>query len=117
VTVRPAVPFVVAAVVVGAATAGALCRWAAVSSPVWLWLAAVNVGTAAMYAYDKAAARWRVRRVPEMVLHGLTLLGGTPAALLHQRILRHKTQKTSFRRWFAAILVVQAAIIAVLLRR
>ena len=49
-----------------------------------------------VYAYDKSAARNRQRRTPERTLHLLALLGGWPGALVAQKRLRHKTQKTSF---------------------
>jgi uncharacterized membrane protein YsdA (DUF1294 family) len=81
---------------------------------VWIsWLIAINVATAIAYAYDKTAAcrtpQWP--RVPERALHTLAILGGTPAAFASQQILRHKTIKPSFRVWFWAIVVLQAAII------
>jgi uncharacterized membrane protein YsdA (DUF1294 family) len=81
----------------------------------WLsWLIAINVATAIAYTYDKTAAcrtpQWR--RVPERALHMLAILGGTPAAFASQQVLRHKTIKPSFRVWFWAITVLQAAMIA-----
>ena len=77
----------------------------------WLlvYLAGVNAATFLLYAYDKGAAGkaggWT--RVPERVLHGAALLGGSPAALLAQSALRHKTLKRPFRTWFVAICVAQ----------
>lgn len=53
--------------------------------------------TFALYALDKAAAANQRRRVAERTLHLLTLAGGWPGALLGQRLLRHKTRKTSFQ--------------------
>ena len=76
----------------------------------WLiaYLAGVNASTILLYAYDKAAAiRGTWVRVPERVLHGAALAGGTPAALLAQGVLRHKTIKPSFRAGFFAIVVLQ----------
>lgn len=71
-------------------------------------LAGVNVATLLLYAYDKAAAvRGGWVRVPERVLHGLALAGGTPAALLAQAAFRHKTLKRPFRARFVAICLVQ----------
>ncbi|MFB9867695.1 DUF1294 domain-containing protein [Vreelandella sulfidaeris] len=49
------------------------------------------------YAVDKKAAINRRRRVSEKTLHLLGVLGGWPGALLAQRRLRHKTQKTMFQ--------------------
>jgi uncharacterized membrane protein YsdA (DUF1294 family) len=78
----------------------------------WLWsyLVAINVATFVLYGYDKAAAGGG-RRVPEIVLHGAELLGGTPAAFVAQRLFHHKTQKTSFQVRFWIIVAVQAAVV------
>jgi uncharacterized membrane protein YsdA (DUF1294 family) len=78
------------------------------------YLAGVNLATLLLYAYDKsAAARGGGRtRVPERVLHGAAFLGGTPAALLAQAVLRHKTVKRSFRASFLVICVVQLLALA-----
>ena len=79
------------------------------------WLAGVNVATLVLYAYDKAAAsRGGWLRVPEGILHAAALAGGTPAAFLMQRLVRHKTLKPAFRRTFAAIVVVQLFALAAL---
>lgn len=75
----------------------------------WLWayLLAINIGTFALYAYDKSVAGGMRLRVPEVVLHVLALLGGTPAAFIGQQALRHKTIKGSFQAWFIGIVVLQ----------
>lgn len=57
------------------------------------------------YAFDKAAAmndRWRTR---ENTLHLLSLAGGWPAALIAQRMFRHKTHKEEFQSsfWFTVL--------------
>jgi uncharacterized membrane protein YsdA (DUF1294 family) len=82
----------------------------------WLWsyLIAVNVATFALYGYDKAAAGRGGRRVPETVLHGAELLGGTPAAFVGQRVFHHKTQKSSFQVRFWIIVAVQIAVVILL---
>src|SRR4051812_37350769 len=41
------------------------------------WLVAVNLVAFAYYGYDKSCARASSRRVPELVLHGLALAGGS----------------------------------------
>ena len=65
----------------------AVLAWHAVMSPVAFFA----------YAWDKAAARRRgARRVPEMRLHLLALLGGWPGAWLARGWLRHKTEKAGF---------------------
>jgi uncharacterized membrane protein YsdA (DUF1294 family) len=96
-------------VIVGAGVALAL-EW---TMPAWVGaVAGINLATVALYGYDKRAASTNRLRVPENVLHLAALLGGSPAALLSQRMFRHKTSKTSFRIWFWLIVVVQLAAIA-----
>ena len=83
----------------------------------WLaaYLAGVNVATLVLYAYDKAAAsRGGWLRVPEGVLHAAALIGGTPAAVVAQHVLRHKRLKPSFRRVSVVIGAVQVLAIAAL---
>lgn len=79
----------------------------------WFWLLdyliAVNVAAFALYGYDKRAAQGDRLRVPERVLHGVELLGGTPGAFLAQRVFHHKTRKVSYRIVFWLIFAVQAA--------
>ena len=74
--------------------------------PLWAYLAAVNIVTFLNYAYDKSVSGRRHSRVPEGVLHLLALAGGSPAALLAQLMLRHKTLKRSFqiRFWLSVVL-------------
>jgi uncharacterized membrane protein YsdA (DUF1294 family) len=69
--------------------------------PLPLWVAGLYVVASIVcfiaYAADKSAAtagRWRV---PENTLLLLGVVGGWPGAILAQQMLRHKTQKTSFR--------------------
>ena len=104
-----------AGVVFTALSVGGVALLAAPGVSWWHWpwlyayLLAINVWTFACYAYDKAAAGRAMLRVPEAVLHGLTLVGGTPGAWAGQRTFRHKTLKRSFRRVFWVIVAVQAA--------
>jgi len=80
--------------------------------PLLGYIGGINLATMALYGYDKRAAVKNRLRVPENVLHVVALLGGSPAALLSQRMFRHKTAKTSFRVSFWLIVVVQVALIA-----
>jgi uncharacterized membrane protein YsdA (DUF1294 family) len=98
-----------ALITVGAAVAFAL-HWSL--SPLIGLLAGMNLASIALYGYDKHAAVKNRLRVPEIVLHLVALLGGSPAALLGQKLFRHKTVKTSFRISFWLIVVVQIAVIA-----
>ena len=60
------------------------------------WLVAVNVATAAAYAYDKSAARRGGRRVRERTLWILCLAGGVGGAWFVFFGMHHKTRHRSF---------------------
>jgi len=49
------------------------------------------------YGFDKSAARRNAWRTQESTLHLFALVGGWPGALAAQRLLRHKSAKTSFQ--------------------
>lgn len=94
----------------------ALAEWAGiVPRPIlFLYLAASALAFAA-YARDKAAARsgrWRIR---ESTLHLFSLAGGWPGALIAQRLLRHKSKKSSFRLAFGATVMLNCGALGWLL--
>jgi len=60
------------------------------------WLVAINLVTAAAYAYDKLAAPRGARRVRERTLWILCFAGGVGGAWLVFLVMRHKTQHRSF---------------------
>lgn len=68
--------------------------------------AVASVACFIVYALDKSAARNGRRRTPERTLLLLGLAGGWPGALAAQRLLRHKSSKTSFlaKFWFTVLL-------------
>jgi uncharacterized membrane protein YsdA (DUF1294 family) len=80
------------------------------------WLLAVNVTALVYYGYDKARARSASSRVPEVVLHGLTALGGGVGAYVAMRTFRHKTLKGQFRFLFWLIVALQVALLAWLIK-
>lgn len=74
------------------------------------WVAGLYLGASLVcfivYAMDKSAAnadRWRVR---EDTLLTLGLVGGWPGAIVAQQVLRHKSNKASFRAKFWVTVVV-----------
>jgi uncharacterized membrane protein YsdA (DUF1294 family)/cold shock CspA family protein len=58
------------------------------------------------YAFDKSAAQRNQWRTQESTLHLFALIGGWPGALAAQRLLRHKSAKTSFQAifWITVVL-------------
>lgn len=116
---RPRLPFrpIVGGFLLAGAAVTAAVTWVLAGRLQWAgvlaYLAGVNLATFFAYVYDKSVARTdplrrpRLWRVPESVLHVLTLAGGTPGAFAGQRLLRHKTMKQPFRAWFWTIVAVQ----------
>jgi uncharacterized membrane protein YsdA (DUF1294 family) len=79
--------------------------------PVVCWLAAWTPPAFAAYGWDKRQAQKGGWRVPELVLHGLALIGGVIGAWAGRAVFRHKTQKPVF----LAVLVVASVLWAVIL--
>ena len=75
-----------------------------------LWVAyflAVNLITFVFYFYDKIISNSRLTRVPEIIFHLLAIFGGSPMALLAQKMFRHKTIKPSFQMIYWLIVIGQ----------
>jgi uncharacterized membrane protein YsdA (DUF1294 family)/cold shock CspA family protein len=60
------------------------------------WLLAANILTGVVFLWDKRQAVLGYRRVPEVFLLALAVLGGTPAALIALTVLGHKTHRGAF---------------------
>ena len=79
----------------------------------WTWavgyLALINALTFGLFALDKRRAEARARRIPERTLLLAALIGGTPAAMAAQQVLRHKTRKQPFGAWLWIIWTLQGA--------
>jgi uncharacterized membrane protein YsdA (DUF1294 family)/cold shock CspA family protein len=86
---------------------------------VWiaLWVVALSLSAFFIYGFDKSQAQRGGLRVPEAILHLLSLLGGSPGAFIAMRVFHHKTSKRSFQAVFWLIVAVQAGILAYLLLR
>ena len=114
---RPRLPFrpIVGGFLLAAAVFTGLVAWFLAARLDWAvllaFLAGINLATFGVYLYDKtvAGSPGRLWRVPETVLHVLALAGGSPAAFAGQKLLRHKTMKQPFRRWFWATVILQIA--------
>ncbi len=72
-----------------------------------IYFVLINIITFFAYGFDKMKSRGDGRRTPEKTLWLLTLLGGSPAALLAMHYFRHKTKKISFQAIIIIIIVVQ----------
>ena len=83
----------------------------------WSWIIGVSLASFGTYGYDKSIAGRGVTRVPEVVLHLLTAVGGTIGSFAGMQIFRHKTQKKSFQLVFWVIVVIQIVVIVLLLTR
>lgn len=72
-----------------------------------IYFVLINIITFFAYGFDKMKSRGDGRRTPEKTLWLLTLLGGSPAALLAMQYFRHKTKKISFQAIIIIIIAVQ----------
>jgi uncharacterized membrane protein YsdA (DUF1294 family) len=104
-----------AIVVVLLFTWGTRRGWSSVVS----YFFSVNTGAVLLFLYDKLISPFSVLRIPELVLHGISLMGGSPAALITQRLFRHKTQKPSFFfvQWGIFILQLTVLVFYIYFRR
>ncbi len=76
-------------------------------SPTLAYIAAINLVTLGLYGYDKLVAGGEAGRIPELILHGVALVGGSPAAWAGQQVWRHKTAKSRFQLIFWGIVLIQ----------
>jgi len=79
-----------------------------------LHLLSINFVTFFAYYYDKYAAKKQKWRIPEKTLLAMALIGGTPAASIARKILRHKTKKKNFKIKFWIVILIQIISIIIL---
>jgi uncharacterized membrane protein YsdA (DUF1294 family)/cold shock CspA family protein len=86
---------------------------------VWaaLWIVALSLAAFFIYGFDKSQAQRGGVRVPEAILHLLSLFGGSPGAFIAMRVFHHKTSKRSFQVVFWLMVAVQLGVLAYLLLR
>ena len=63
-----------------------------------------------VYYFDKSAAKSNGQRTSEDTLHGLSLLGGWPGAMIAQQTFRHKSSKKSFRAVFWVTVIANCCV-------
>ena len=71
------------------------------------YLLAVNIVTFCAYGIDKYKAKNKKWRIPEKVLIGLAVTGGSAGALAGMSAFHHKTRKNKFRIGVPVIIVLQ----------
>jgi len=67
-------------------------RW----NPYVIAMVSLSVVNFLFYGFDKLTAKFEKQRIPEVVLHALSLLGGFAGGWAGRSVFRHKTQKRSF---------------------
>ncbi|MGQ9683457.1 MAG: DUF1294 domain-containing protein [Anaerolineae bacterium] len=75
------------------------------------WLAGWSATACLVYGLDKWAAQCNRQRIPERVLLGLALAGGSPGALLGMVLFRHKRRKAPFLGRLGLIVAIQGALV------
>ena len=80
--------------------------------PLAAWLSSVNLSVFGLWWLDKHQARRAGFRIPEWTLHLVALAGAVPGSIAAMRLLRHKTQKPSFKLLYAVFAVLQLALLA-----
>ncbi len=63
-----------------------------------------------LFFIDKKLAEANKWRIEEFYLHIVELLGGWPGALLGQKYIRHKTQKTQYKIILWIIIILHASL-------
>lgn len=72
-----------------------------------IYLFVINIITFSLYGSDKKRARWDRRRIPEKVLLGLAVVGGSVGAWMGMKVYRHKIRKWKFIIGVPLILILQ----------
>lgn len=103
---RPYRRFAFAGIAFTLATAAGLA-YATNLGPVAIYAVALSLATFLLCAYDKKVAGTEAMRVPERVLLGAALVGGTLGLLVGMKVFRHKTRKASFKRGVVLVILAQ----------
>lgn len=74
------------------------------------YLLIINLFTFVCYGVDKLMAKRNARRISELALLLLALLGGSVGAWLGMQVWRHKTKHPKFRWGVPMILLLQVAL-------
>ncbi|MBQ7038140.1 MAG: DUF1294 domain-containing protein [Clostridia bacterium] len=78
--------------------------------PMYWYLCVISAIAVILAVCDKIAAKCRARRVPELTLFVVSLLGGSAAMYLAMLFIRHKTKHKRFMLGLPAIILAQVAL-------
>jgi len=78
------------------------------------YLLSINAAAFALMLADKFKARKNLWRIPEAVLMGSAILGGSVGALLGMYACRHKTKHPKFTVGIPVILALQIIVVIIL---
>ncbi len=76
-----------------------------------IYLIIINAVAFLLMLADKLMARNKLWRIPESVLMGTALLGGSVGSILGMHLCRHKTKKPKFSVGITIILVLQVIVL------
>lgn len=81
-------------------------------NPVYYYLLIINAVGLLIMLVDKINAKNNKHRIPEKILLGIGLLGGSLGCTLGMLFFRHKTRKVRFLMGFPAMLCLHIIILA-----
>lgn len=98
--------------ILGLATTAAIFAllWGTTDWPLLIdWIIGASVTAFGLYGFDKGLSKTNARRIPEAILHLMSLIGGFAGAALGMLVFRHKT---NFRAHplFIPIIIASAAL-------
>lgn len=94
-----------------------LVKFVPVIPTVWDYLVAPSASAFVIMLLDKLSAQTGSRRIPEMALYAIGLLGGSLGILAGMQAFRHKTRKGSFQFALALVCLIQIAAILFILKK
>lgn len=74
-----------------------------------IYLVMINIAAFCMYGIDKSAAIKQKQRIPNKVLLGMAVIGGSAGALAGMYMFRHKTKKWYYTMTVPVMLIIQIA--------
>ena len=82
-----------------------------------VYLVIINIAAFCLYGIDKSAAIKQKQRIPNKVLLGMAVIGGSVGALAGMYTFRHKTKKWYYTVTVPVIMMIQITAAMLLLRR